>query len=280
MDLQYLAQSTCSNGSVIFDISGHNGNTAYEIAPYVGNLGKVITFEPHYRLYNFIQDRIANSPPPNKNIIPINRALSSQIGFANFYFGSNPDANQASSLLAPSAESAMHYGTVHSTTVETDTLDAFILRHSITPNLIKLDVEGAEEQVLRGGEYFLKKQHPPIYFEYSGCGGELSVSNNNFKTVDLLLSYGYQIFLSDIMDFGEKHIWTNRSNTQNLLVPMDYKDLIQLNHYNFIGNLIAIIDFNSSSLSSKSNLISFPEFLNAVLQAERISPRLRPQFKK
>ena len=87
-----------------------------------------------------IQERLANTPPPNKNIIPINRALSSQIGFANFYFGTNPAADQASSLLAPSEESKKHYGTVHSTTVETDTLDAFILRHNLAPDLIKIDV--------------------------------------------------------------------------------------------------------------------------------------------
>jgi len=279
MDLQYLAQSTCTNGSVIFDVGGHNGNTAYEIAPYVGDLGKVITFEPHYRLYNVIQERLANTPPPTKNIIPVNRALSSSVGFAQFYFGTNPAADQASSLIAPSEEGKKHYGNVRSTTVETDTLDAFILRHNITPDLIKIDVEGAEEQVLRGGEYFLKKHHTPIYFEHGSCGDELSGSNT-LKTIDLFLSYGYQIFLSDIMDFGEKHVWTNQPQTQNLLIPIDKKDFIQLSQYNYNGNSVAIGNFSASSLLSKSNIIPFPEFLNAVIQAERNSPHTRPQFKK
>jgi FkbM family methyltransferase len=157
MDLQYLAKSVCINGSIIFDIGGFNGNTAYELSPFAGPLGKIITFEPHFQQYNGIQERLAKNPPLSNNIIPINRALSSTIGFANFYFGTNPAADQASSLLEPSLETEKHFGTVRSTIVETDTIDAFIARHHIIPDLLKIDVEGAEEQVLRGGEYFLKK---------------------------------------------------------------------------------------------------------------------------
>ena len=279
MDLQYLAQSTCANGSVIFDIGGHNGNTAYELSPYVGTLGKIITFEPHYRLYNSIQERLAKAPPATHNIIPINRALSSSIGFANFYFGTNPDADQASSLLEPSVEMSKHFGTVRSTTVETDTLDAFILRHNITPDLIKIDVEGAEEQVLRGGEYFLKKHHTPIYFEHTSGGNEQSAANT-LKTIELLMSYGYQIFLSDIMDFGDKHVWTNQPQTQNLLISIEYKDFIQLSKYDYTGNSVAIANFSNTSLQSKVNIISFPVFLNAVIEAQGKSPHIRPQYKK
>lgn len=279
MDLRYLAQSICTNGSIIFDVGGHNGNTAYEIAPYVGDLGKIFTFEPHYRLYNVIQERLANTPPPTKNIIPINRALSSAVGFAQFYFGTNPAADQASSLVAPSEEGKKHYGNVLSTTVETDTLDAFILQHNIAPDLIKIDVEGAEEYVIRGGEFFLKKHRPPIYFEHGSNGDELSGANT-LRTVDLLLSYGYQIFLSDIMDFGEKHVWTNQPQTQNLLISIDKKDFIQLSKYNYNGNSIAVANFSDSSLQPKSNIISFSDFLNAVFQIERTSPHIRPQFRK
>jgi FkbM family methyltransferase len=278
MDLQYLAQCTCTNGSVIFDIGGHNGNTAYEIAPYVGSLGKVFTFEPHYHWYNVIQERIATAPPITKNIIPINRALFSSVGFTQFYFGTNPSAEQASSLLAPSTENKKHYGEVRSTTVETDTLDSFTMRHAIAPNLLKIDVEGAEEQVIRGGEFFIKKSQPPIYFEHGSAGNEVSAINT-FKTVELLLSFGYRIFLSDIMDFEDKHVWTNRPQTQNLLIPVEFKDFIQLSKYNYNGNSIAVSNFDKTELKSKSNIVSFSNFLSIVFDVRAKSPHIRPQYR-
>jgi spermidine synthase len=82
------------------------------------------------------------------------------------------------------------------------------------------------------------------------------------------------------MDFGEKHVWTNQPQTQNLLISIDKKDFIELSQYNYNGNSIAVANFSGSSLYSKSKIVSFPEFLNAVFQAERNSPHTRPQFKK
>lgn len=278
MDLQYLAQNTCTNGSIIFDIGGHNGNTAYEIAPFVGSLGRVFTFEPHYHWYHVIQERIAATPPITKNIIPINRALSSTVGFAQFYFGTNPAAAQASSLLAPARDHQHYYGEVRSTTVETDTLDSFTLRHAIAPDLLKIDVEGAEEQVIRGGEFFIKKNQPPIYFEHGSAGNEAS-AQNTFKTIDLLLSFDYQIFLSDIMDFEDKHVWTNRPQTQNLLIPVERKDFVELSKYNYNGNSVAIARQADTGLLSKANRISFVDFLKVVHEIRNNSPHIRPQYK-
>lgn len=217
-------------------------------------------------------------PPDYNNIIPINRAFSSTVGFTQFYYGTNPEAEQASSLLAPAPENQKFYGEVRSTTVETDTLDSFTLRHAISPDLLKIDVEGAEEQVIRGGEFFIKKSRPPIHFEH-GSGGNEASAISTFKTVELLLSFGYQIFLSDIMDFEDKHVWTNRPQTQNLLIPVELKDFVELSQYNYSGNSVAIANFFKSPIQAKTSLIEFPAFLKAVFEIRAQSPHIRPQFK-
>jgi len=42
------------------------------------------------------------------------------------------------------------------------TLDSFVAKNGCIPGLIKIDVEGAEINVLRGAESVLKKYHPEI----------------------------------------------------------------------------------------------------------------------
>ena len=42
------------------------------------------------------------------------------------------------------------------------TIDDFVQEHNCIPELLKIDVEGAEMSVLLGGEKVLKKYHPQI----------------------------------------------------------------------------------------------------------------------
>jgi len=49
--------------------------------------------------------------------------------------------------------------------VETDTLDNFTRTHRLNPDLIKIDVEGHELSVIKGGENYLSSKHPTLIIE-------------------------------------------------------------------------------------------------------------------
>jgi FkbM family methyltransferase len=49
--------------------------------------------------------------------------------------------------------------------VRMTTMDNYVQHHSLKPDLIKLDTEGAELAVLRGGRHTLLTFHPPVIFE-------------------------------------------------------------------------------------------------------------------
>ncbi len=74
--------------------------------------------------------------------------------------------------------------------VPTTTLDEYVANHA-APTFIKIDVEGGEEAVIRGGENFLRTHSPIVCMEVWGKenGGAISMA-----AVELLRSFGYISF--------------------------------------------------------------------------------------
>jgi hypothetical protein len=76
------------------------------------------------------------------------------------------------------------------------TIDGFVKENGVVPELIKIDVEGAEIKVLSGGERVLKEYHPKII---------LSVHTKHLKDIGSSLDHliktisylGYEIYNID-----------------------------------------------------------------------------------
>lgn len=71
--------------------------------------------------------------------------------------------------------------------VQTVCLDDIVASGNLpSPDILKIDVEGAEVQVLQGAVSLLSKAHPIIFLSTHGL--EL-----NIKCCDLLVSFGYNL---------------------------------------------------------------------------------------
>jgi FkbM family methyltransferase len=94
------------------------------------------------------------------NIRPWRMALSDRDGTARLYHYSDPGCNSfGESNPVQSGED-----------VATVTLDGFLATQEVTRvDVIKIDVEGAEEQVLRGAVATLQRHRPLVAFEH-GAG--------------------------------------------------------------------------------------------------------------
>lgn len=144
----------CSPGAVVFDIGANVGFHSLMLSELAGERGHVYAFEPNSENCRLILMASEHNHISNITLLPI--ALSDQRGWA--YFSSHIGSNGG----FVSQQFVTLHG--HGTVVPTFTLDEMSL-----PNVdvIKIDVEGAEYKVLKGGEALLSHSRPAIICEFS-----------------------------------------------------------------------------------------------------------------
>lgn len=139
------------------DVGAHKGHILRELL-YVAPDGKSFAFEPIPFLYNGLQSKYGKKV----NIFDI--ALSDQKGEKTFTLFTDRPAFSGFHKRTTAEEYA-----TETLVVKVDRLDN-IIDPSIAIELIKVDVEGAEMEALRGAEKILKSYKPIILFEF-GLGG-------------------------------------------------------------------------------------------------------------
>ncbi len=137
-DLDLLAKILPSGGTMI-DVGANVGHFALEATSVTGPQGKVIAFEPHPRVFHFLEENLKLNP--DLKITAFQMALSDRTGEIVMEDGTRDDMN---SLVNDKND---HHPRV---TVPTSTLDVVLAGSSGRIDLLKIDVEGAEMLVLQG----------------------------------------------------------------------------------------------------------------------------------
>lgn len=117
-------------------------------------------------------------------------ALADKPGRASMYIPSRRDMrlpNRAS--LAHGLPDILNDAWEEVPDIEIRTLDSF----DLAPDVVKIDVEGAEHLVLLGAERTIKKHMPPILIEYDERNPTMFGSTRD-EPVELLRSWGYNEF--------------------------------------------------------------------------------------
>ena len=145
-------------GMVVADIGANVGFYALEMARSVGPGGRVLAFEPDPLTFRLLQDRVHHGSV--KNIEAYQVALSDTSGRAALYCSAY---NRADNRLSPS-HTESH---VEVCDVDVRRLDEFLSGLDIHIDGLKIDVQGNEEQVLRGAEATLRRGVHWIWIEFS-----------------------------------------------------------------------------------------------------------------
>jgi FkbM family methyltransferase len=181
-------------GAIFWDIGAHFGYHSFCFASLVGQKGHVYSFEPNpYNTERFEMHLEKNIILAK--IITLNKyALSNIDGETSFVFSNDVDGSRSSGSFIRTVEAPLvvdQYATFKECMIKTVRIDSIMERGEILPpNIIKIDVEGAELLVLQGGKTFFSAIKPIIFMEVHNI-------TMMFKVFEFLSEINYELRILD-----------------------------------------------------------------------------------
>jgi FkbM family methyltransferase len=158
-----VARHVCP-GSIVLDIGAHVGVTTALLAVAAGEKGKVYAIEPYVESVRVLRQNLDRNRIRNVEVWPV--AVSSDSQIRKLYI--NKDHTGFNSL---SLENAQEFFTdvVHlsASEVVTISLDDLIARENIDPDFVKIDCQGAELEILKGGSIWFRRYRSKPAFIYT-----------------------------------------------------------------------------------------------------------------
>lgn len=146
----------CPLGGVVLDIGAHIGQFTLLAAKRVGPTGRVLAFEPNPETRTRLDANVALNGLANVTVVA--EGLAAQSGTRRLYFGGEAHNIGAASLDAKAGQQWVE--------VTCARLDDVVEREGVgRVDLVKLDVEGAEVEVLEGGGETMANHRPAVVFE-------------------------------------------------------------------------------------------------------------------
>jgi FkbM family methyltransferase len=146
-------------GAVVVDVGAHVGQFTLIASEAVGPRGSVLAFEPDPRTFAYLDENVRRNGC--RNVVCSRSALAQEAADSFLYLSdvSNVGCNSLRKTLRHSGGSIP---------VQTQRLDDYVVAAGIERiDLLKVDVEGAELDVLRGAESLLARHRPAIVLELS-----------------------------------------------------------------------------------------------------------------
>ncbi|HTC23004.1 MAG TPA: FkbM family methyltransferase [Gemmatimonadales bacterium] len=173
-------------GMTVWDVGANVGLYTLPSARAVGPTGRVYAFEPMPRNLGLLRRHLAMNRLSNVEIYEV--AVGDTGGTLRMAEGDSPSefhADPAGRWLVPAV-----------------TLDEWLAASgSPSPDLVKIDVEGSDDAVLRGGARTFAAYRPPIYLALHG-------EHQRRECATLLASLGYRVtFLEHGMGPEESSEW-------------------------------------------------------------------------
>jgi FkbM family methyltransferase len=156
-------------GAIVYDVGANVGFYALIASRVLGPAGRVIAFEPSPRNLGFLRQNLSLNGITNVEVLDF--AVSDSEGETRFFVGNDPRVSKMTAA-----------GDI---TVRTTTLDR-LMGELPLPDLIEMDIEGAEYGALRGAEQLLRKSSPVIFLSTHG-------PDVHRACCQLLRTFGYEL---------------------------------------------------------------------------------------
>ena len=170
-EVQKSLRRLAGPGSVVFDVGAHAGFVTLCAAQIVDGGGRVVAFEPLPANLENLRRHVELNGLKNVDVLPF--ALATGSGTARFDAGNDLSTGHL-------AEN----GTVE---VETASLDGLLASGDVPPpDVVKIDVEGAEADVLAGAAELLGGRQPALILATHGV-------DRHAACLEVLAAHGYRV---------------------------------------------------------------------------------------
>jgi len=204
-----------NEGDFFVDVGAHYGYFSLLAAHLVGKHGEVLAFEASPQSFQLLTKNTA----PQKQIKVINKAVAQKESLLHFYEFPNLYSEYNSFDVTPfEKEDWFNKNLPNKIEIPSIPLDNFSEK---CPKIIKIDVEGAEFEVIKGAATLLQKQESTmLVMEYLN---KERGNDAHQKAMDLLIKWGYQCFYidqaGDLMPCGapEEYLHQRSYDSDNLV---------------------------------------------------------------
>jgi len=173
-------------GMHIVDVGAHLGLFSSVCSQLAGSEGKIVCFEPTPGTFELLQQTLGLNDC--SNVTAVKAAVSDKDGMATFYVSEIAGCNSNSLIKNKLGGEPQAYD------VKLVTLDSITNNYSLKPSLVKIDAEGAELDVLKGGVTTFKKYKPILILGLHPAF--IKAKNDSLASIwDLLMDCGYEISL-------------------------------------------------------------------------------------
>jgi FkbM family methyltransferase len=185
--LELFYSQIIKSGDLVVDIGAHSGRHCRPLAALVGTTGKVVAFEPNPIPRQWLVNHLVEA-----NLSDIVTIYPYAIGNVARHttFVIADDRLEESGL-----KKREYNGPTTTSEVEVDVVVLDTLATQIGPDIrfIKIDVEGAEFDALKGARRILKKYHPVVVFEF-GESSYAAYDVDPFAVYDFFKTLDYQLY--------------------------------------------------------------------------------------
>jgi FkbM family methyltransferase len=189
-------------GKTFFDIGAHIGLHSMSFAELVGDKGMVYAFEPNKYNIQRLELILGRNSDLKERIQICNCAIGDKDSEVEFNFSSNIDNGKSSGsfiagAITPYSAYAYKESGFKKIKVHSIKLDDVAKKLGITrkPDIIKIDIEGAENIALEGARELIKDCTPIFLIE-------LHSLENILTTYEFFLQVDYKI---DVLDYQNEH---------------------------------------------------------------------------
>jgi FkbM family methyltransferase len=199
---------TPKQGDIVVDIGAHMGRYTIISSKRVGTNGKVVAIEAHPGNFEMLNRNIKLNQLTN--VIPLNYAVYSKETKVKLYLPDEESGYTMHHSIMSDYIFPKYKGKTEDKFIEVsaNTLDYLLNLKGITDvNWVKIDVEGAEFEVLKGANNILSNSKDiALLIEVHG-------KNTYEPIIDSLRSYNFKIDFEKTYENGEKHIIAVKDNS-------------------------------------------------------------------